>query len=87
MARAPPFLQLMSLLDGLKDGIELQDLILEPHLDIYKRVCQRLRQIIEVFLELCVLGILEEELLFRQLILFRQVLLAAEIHVDFWAIG
>ena len=76
----------MSLLYGLKDGIELQDLVLEPHFDVNKRVSQRLWQIIKIFLELRVLRILEEKLFFRQLILFRQVLLAAEIHVDFRAI-
>lgn len=87
VARAPPFFQLMSLLYGLKNCIKLQNLVLEPHFDVNKRVGQRLRQIIKIFLELRVLRILEEKLFFWQLILFRQVLLTAEIHVDFRAIG
>ena len=59
----------MPFLYGFQDGIELQDLVLEPHLDIYKRVSQCLWQIIEIFLKLRVLRILEQKLFFRQLIL------------------
>ena len=69
MACVSTFFELSSLLDGLHDSIYLQDLILEPHLYVNERVGHRSRQIIIILLQLVILSILEEELLFRQLAL------------------
>ena len=65
MSRTSPFLQLVSLLYSLKDRIELQDLVLEPHLDVDERIGQSLGQVVEIDFEFLIFGILEEELLLR----------------------
>ena len=77
----------MSLFDSFKDGVQLQNLILKPHLDVYEGVGQGLWQVVEILLQLLILRILEQELLFWQLVLLGEVLLTAEIHVDFRAVG
>ena len=61
----------MPLIYGLKDGVDLQDLVLQPHLDVYERVCEGVWQVVEVLLQVLILGILEKELLLGQLVLFR----------------
>lgn len=60
VAGTSPFLKLVSLLDGLKNGLDLQNLILEPHLDVNERIGQRLWQVIEILFELLILGVLEQ---------------------------
>ena len=87
MPGTPPLFKLVSLLYRLKDGIEFKDFVLEPHFDIDEGVCQRLWQIVKVFLQLLIFRILEEELLLGQLVLLRQILLAAEVHIDFGAVS
>ena len=61
----------MPLIYGLKDGVDLQDLVLQPHLDVYERVSEGVWQVVEVLLQVLILGILEKELLLGQLVLFR----------------
>ena len=52
-----------------------------------ERIRHHARQIIIILLQLLILGVLEEKLLLRKLALFRQVLLAAKIGVDFGAVS
>ena len=61
----------MPLINGLKDGVDLQDLVLQPHLNVYERVSEGVWQVVEVLLQVLILGILEKELLLGQLVLFR----------------
>ena len=58
-----------------------------PHFDVDEGVCQGLGQVVEILLQLLILRILEQELLFWQLVLLGEVLLTAEVHVDFRAVG
>ena len=53
----------MPLFYGLKDGIDLQDLVLQPHLYVYERVRKGVWQVVKVLLQVLILGVLEEELL------------------------
>ena len=87
MSGTPALLKLVTLLYGLQDCVNLQNLVLEPHLDVDKGVCEGSRQIIEVLLQSLVVFVLEKQLFFGQLVLFWEVLLAAEVRIDLWAIG
>ena len=53
----------MPLFNGLKDSVDLQDLVLQPHLNVYEGVREGVWQIVKVFLQGLILGVLEEELL------------------------
>ena len=87
MPRTSPFFKFVSLLDRFQDCIKFEYLVFEPHFYVNERVCEGLRQVIKVLLQFLVLCILEQELLLRQLVLFRQVFLAAQIDIHFRTVG
>ena len=87
VSRTATLLKLVTLLDGLEDCLDLEHLVLQPHLDVDEGVRHRLRQIVKVFLQLLILRVLEKELLLGQLAFLGQVLLATEICVDLGAVG
>lgn len=69
MSRTSALLELMPLLNRFKDGFNLENLILKPHLDIDEWIGQVLRQIVKVFSQVSILRVLEQKLLLRQLTL------------------
>ena len=79
--------ELSTLLYCLKNSIDLEDLVLKPHLDMDERIGHHARQVVIVLLQLLILGVLEQELLLGKLALLWQVLLAAEVGVNLGAVG
>ena len=65
MSSISALLEVSSLIDRLQDGIDFQNLVLEPHLHMNERVGHRSRQVVVVLLQLLIVGVLEEELLLR----------------------
>ena len=53
----------MPLFYRLEDGVDLQDLVLQPHLHVYERVREGVWQVVKVLFQVLILGVLEEELL------------------------
>ena len=53
------FFEFVPLFNSFQDCIDLQNLILEPHLNVDERVSQRVGKIVKISLKFCILGVLE----------------------------
>ena len=62
MAGRATLLELVPLLDRLHDALDLEHLVLQPHLYVDERVGERVRQVVEVGLETGVVLVLEQQL-------------------------
>jgi len=71
MPGVPSLFKFVPLFNRFQDCINLQNLVLEPHLDVDERVCQRVWKIVKISFKLRIFGVLEQELLFRQLLFLR----------------